>query len=70
MGYAISQASRLSDFHVTLFRRYNTRTLSALAIGLIRLSLPRFASQAKREILKILMPLSKGNGLIPYCASP
>lgn len=51
-------------------RHGTTRTLSALAIGMIRLSLPQFASQAKREILKILMTLSKGKGLIAYCASP
>jgi hypothetical protein len=51
-------------------RHGTTRTLSALAIGIIRLSLPRFASQAKREIRKILTTLSKGNGLLSYCASP
>jgi hypothetical protein len=51
-------------------RHGTTRTLSALAIGIIRLSLPRFASQAEQEILKILTILSKGKGLIPYCASP
>ena len=51
-------------------RHGTTRTLSSLAIGIIRLSLPRFASQAKREILKILTILSKGIGLIAYCASP
>jgi len=51
-------------------RHGTTRTLSALAIGMIRLSLPQFAAQAKREILKILMTLSKGRGLIAYCASP
>jgi hypothetical protein len=51
-------------------RHGTTRTLSALSIGMIRLSLPQFASQAKREILKILMTLSKGRGLIAYCASP
>jgi hypothetical protein len=51
-------------------RHGTTRTLSALSIGMIRLSLPQFASQAKREILKILRTLSKGRGLIAYCASP
>jgi hypothetical protein len=51
-------------------RHGTTRTLSALAIGIIRLSLPRFASQAEREILKILTTLSKGKGLIAYCAPP
>jgi hypothetical protein len=51
-------------------RHGTTRTLSALAIGIIRLSLPQFASQAKQEILKILTILSKGKGLLAYCASP
>ena len=51
-------------------RHGTTRTLSALAIGIIRLSLPRFASQAEREIRKILTTLSKGKGLLSYCASP
>lgn len=47
-----------------------TRTLSALTIGILRLSLSRFASQAKREIGKILTVLAKGRGVIAYCASP
>ena len=51
-------------------RHGTTRTLSALAMGIIRLSLPRFASKAKKEILRILATLSKGKGLIAYCASP
>jgi hypothetical protein len=51
-------------------RHGTTRTLSALAIGIIRLSLPRFAAQAEKEILKILTILSQGKGLLAYCASP
>ncbi len=51
-------------------RHGTTRTLSALTIGILRLSLPRFASKANREILKILTVLSRGKGLIAYCASP
>lgn len=51
-------------------RHGTTRTLSALAIGIIRLSLPRFAPKAQREVRKILTVLSRGKGLIAYCASP
>jgi hypothetical protein len=51
-------------------RHGTTRTLSALAIGIIRLSLPRFAPKAQREVRKILTVLSQGKGLIAYCASP
>ena len=51
-------------------RHGTTRTLSALTIGILRLSLSRFAAKAKREILKILTVLSRGKGLIAYCASP
>jgi hypothetical protein len=51
-------------------RHGTTRTLSALTIGILRLSLPPFASKAKREIGKILTVLAKGKGVIAYCASP
>jgi hypothetical protein len=51
-------------------RHGTTRTLSALAIGIIRLSLPRFAPQAEREIRKILTILAQGKGLLAYCSSP
>ena len=51
-------------------RHGTTRTLSALAIGIIRLSLPRFAPKAQREVRKILTVLSQGKGLIASCASP
>jgi len=51
-------------------RHGTTRTLSALTIGILRLSLPPFASKAKREIGKILTVLAKGKGVIAYGASP
>jgi hypothetical protein len=51
-------------------RHGTTRTLSALAIGILRLSLPRFSHQAHTEILTLLTVLSTGKGLIVYCASP
>jgi hypothetical protein len=51
-------------------RHGTTRTLSALSIGMIRLSLPQFAFQAKREILKILMTLSKGEASSPIALRP
>jgi len=51
-------------------RHGTRRTLSALTIGILRLSLPIFANQAQKEILTILKSLSAGKGLIAYCASP
>lgn len=51
-------------------RHGTRRTLSALTIGILRLSLPIFAHQAQKEILTILASLSTGKGLIAYCASP
>jgi hypothetical protein len=51
-------------------RHGTTRTLSVLGIGILRLSLPRFAKQAFREILTILQVLTAGKGLIAYCALP
>ena len=51
-------------------RHGTQRTLSALTIGILRLSLPLFANQAHKEILTILKILSTGKGLIAYCASP
>jgi hypothetical protein len=51
-------------------RHGTRRTLSALTIGILRLSLPIFANQAQKEILTILKILSTGKGLIAYCASP
>jgi hypothetical protein len=51
-------------------RHGTQRTLSALTIGILRLSLPIFAHQAQKEILTILKILSAGKGLMAYCASP
>jgi hypothetical protein len=51
-------------------RHGTRRTLSALTIGILRLSLPTFVHQAHKEILTILKILSTGKGLIAYCASP
>lgn len=51
-------------------RHQSTRTLSALSIGILRLSLPRFAQKAHREILTILQVLSTGKGLVAYCSQP
>jgi hypothetical protein len=51
-------------------RHGTRRTLSALTIGILRLSLPIFANHAQKEILTILKILSTGKGLIAYCASP
>lgn len=49
-------------------RHQTTRTLSALSIGILRLSLPRFAPKAHKEILILLRILSTGQGLIDYCS--
>jgi Transposase DDE domain len=51
-------------------RHQTTRTLSALSIGILRLSLPRFAPKAHKEILILLHILSTGQGLIDYCSAP
>jgi hypothetical protein len=51
-------------------RHQTIRTLSALSIGILRLSLPRFTQKAHREILTILQILSTGKGLIAYCSLP
>jgi hypothetical protein len=51
-------------------RHQTIRTLSALSIGILRLSLPRFAQKAHREILTILQILSSGKGLMAYCSAP
>jgi len=51
-------------------RHQTTRTLSALSIGILRLSLPRFAPKAHKEILLLLHILSTGQGLIHYCSPP
>lgn len=51
-------------------RHQTVRTLSALSIGILRLSLPRLAQNAHREILTLLQILSQGKGLIAYCLGP
>jgi hypothetical protein len=51
-------------------RHQTTRTLSALSIGILRLSLPRFTQKAHKEILTLLQILSKGKGLIAFCSAP
>jgi len=48
-------------------RHGTCRTLSVLMIGILRLSLPRFAGPARKEILSLLKILSTGQGLIAYC---
>jgi hypothetical protein len=46
-------------------RRHGTRrTLSALSIGILRLSLPRFAKQAHKDLFALLRLLSMGRGLL------
>jgi len=70
---ASEEAQRVRDF-VEIPRRkprhHTTRTLSALSIGILRLSLPRFAPKAHEEILILLHILSTGQGLIDYCSAP
>ena len=46
------------------------RTLSALTIGILSLSLPIFANQAHKEISTILKILSTSKRPIAHCASP
>ena len=70
---ASEEAQRVRDFveiprHKP--RHQTTRTLSALSIGILRLSLPRFAPKAHEEILILLHILSTGQGLIDYCSAP
>lgn len=45
-------------------RHGTTRTLSVLLIGILRLSLPRFAKQAFKELSTVIQLLSSGKGLI------
>jgi hypothetical protein len=45
-------------------RHGTTRTLSSLYIGILRLSLPKFTSQAQIEILAIIQQLLSGKGLL------
>jgi hypothetical protein len=47
-----------------------TRTLSSLSIGILRLSLPKFASKAFLEIFTISGFITSGKGVVSYCLSP
>lgn len=51
-------------------RHGTTRTLSALAIGILRLSLPRFAQAARRELQTIIRYLLAGKGLLASGLAP
>jgi Transposase DDE domain len=51
-------------------RHGTTRTLSSLSIGILRLSLPKFTSQARIEILAIIQRLLSGKGLLPAGVPP
>ncbi len=51
-------------------RHGTTRTLSTLYIGILRLSLPKFSSQAHIEILAIIQRLLSGQGLLSAGLSP
>ena len=51
-------------------RHGTTRTLSALSIGILRLSLPLFAQAARRELQTIIRSLLAGQGLLASGLSP
>lgn len=51
-------------------RHGTTRTLSALYIGILRLSLPKFSAGAQRETLAIIQRLLSGKGLLALVPSP
>jgi hypothetical protein len=51
-------------------RHGTTRTLSALSIGIVRLSLPPFAQAARRELQTIIQYLHAGQGLLASGLSP
>jgi hypothetical protein len=61
------EARRFLEIPRRTARHGTRRTLSALMIGILRLSLPRFADPARQEILKLLKILATGKGLIAYC---
>ena len=46
------------------------KTLSSLSIGILRLSLPRFADQAYKDLHALLRLLAMGKGLICLCPLP
>jgi hypothetical protein len=49
---------------------WTRRTLSSLSIGILRLSLPRFANLAHKDLFALLRLLSIGKGLISLCPLP
>jgi hypothetical protein len=51
-------------------RHGTRRTLSSLSIGILRLSLPRFANHAHQDLFALLRLLSIGKGLISLCPLP
>jgi len=51
-------------------RHGTRRTLSSLSIGILRLSLPRFANLAHQDLFALLRLLSRGKGLISLCPLP
>jgi hypothetical protein len=51
-------------------RHGTTRTLSALSIGILRLSLRGFRNQAFKELSTVIRLLSSGKGLIFLCQAP
>lgn len=51
-------------------RHGTTRTLSALSIGILRLSLPLFAQTARRELQTIIRHLLAGQGILASGLSP
>ena len=51
-------------------RHGTRRTLSVLSIGILRLSLKKFRSQARQALLKMLQRLLRGKGVIQWCLLP
>jgi len=51
-------------------RHGTRRTLSVLSIGILRLSLKKFRSQARQALLKMIQRLLRGKGVIQWCLVP
>jgi hypothetical protein len=51
-------------------RHGSRRTLSSLSIGILRISLPRFVNQARKDLFALLRLLSNGKGLLSLCLLP
>lgn len=51
-------------------RHGTRRTLSVLSIGILRLSLKKFRSQARQALLKMIQRLLRGKGVIQWCLAP